>query len=173
MFIKNPNIKYQLITLGLICLAGCQSELTTDDKINTKIQITISKGQPAETIEQFVQQTDNKPKSANMAVFWLMRQSSIPTEIEKQWSYYRTSDISSTPSVEIAEIINRYKISVLRVLIPYGIDLNQDYFGDPLIFWGPDGGSRLITPELLTFLLENGYNPNLSEDNLSPLASCT
>jgi hypothetical protein len=164
------------IILGLIGLAGCQSEFTevhNDDNIEAEIAVAINQGQPAEKIEQLVLQADDPSKAASIAAWRLMQLWSIPTEIEKYWSYYKKSDTSSTPTVEIFEIINRYKISVLRVLIPHGINLNQHYYGSPFISWSGGGGSPPITPELLTFLLENGYDPNLNGKNPSALGSCT
>lgn len=163
------------IILGLICLAGCQSEFTEihkDDKIEAEIAVAINQGQPAEKIEQLILQADDQSKAAGIAAWRLMRLWSIPTEIEKYWSYYKKSDPSNTRSVEIFEVINRYKISVLRVLIPHGINLNQSYSGSPYISWGPGGGNPPVTPELLTFLLENGYDPNLNGENPSALDSC-
>ena len=163
------------IILGLICLAGCQSEFTEipkDHKIEAEIAVAIRYGQPAEKIEQLVLQADDPSMAASIAAWNVMRESSLPIEIEKYWSYYKKSDPSNARSVEIYEVINRYKISVLRVLIPQGINLNQSYLGSPYISWGPGGAHPPVTPELLTFLLENGYDPNLNGENPSALDSC-
>lgn len=158
------------ITLGLIVLTGCQRNYT-QRQIERKITYAILQGQSAEDIRQLVMQADDSSQAADIGVWEIMGLEQIPTEIEKYWCYYREADPSSTPSREIFEVINRYKISVLRVLIPYGIDLNRSRTGEPFILWG-EWGRPAITPELLTFLLKHGYNPNLDKDSPSPLGIC-
>lgn len=159
------------IFLLLILLAGCQS-VSVQDRIETEITLAINRGELAENIDRLVQQTEDPSRTAAVAVCEIMDIESLPDEIEKYWHYYRNTDISSTPSVEIFEIINRYKISVLRVLVPYGVDLNYDYRGDPLVRWEFTWGDPPMTPELLRFLLENGYEPNVGGEHQSPLGFC-
>lgn len=156
--------------LGLIAFSGCRST-HTQDQIENNIKHAIDQGQSAENIRQLVMQADEPARAAAVGVWEVMELEHIPTELQKSWSYYRESEPSSTPSVEIFEIINRYKISVLRVLVPYGINLNHHQTGRPLVFWG-GWGNPPITPELLHFLLEHGYDPDLGRAFPSALGSC-
>lgn len=164
---KHLNIFF---ILGLIALTGCQS-ISKQDQIEISVMSAIDQGQSAESIKQLVQQADDPSQAAAIGVWEIMQLRHIPTEIEKYWIYYREADLSSTPSVEIFEIINRYKISVLRVLIPHNIDLNRCFNDKPFITWA-GWGVPPITPELLTFLLENGYDPKVNDESLSPIGFC-
>ena len=158
------------IFLWLIGLTGCQTT-HTQGQIGSNIRSAIILGQPAEDIEQVVLLADDPSKAAAIGALEVMNLCSIPREIKKTWAYYREKDPSSTPSIEIFEIINRYKISVLRVLVPHGINLNYNYYGEPFVKWG---GASAITPELLTFLLEHGYDANVTvtKDYLNALDFC-
>ena len=158
------------IFLGLICLAGCQTTLT-QEQIEGNVRFAINQGQSAENIKQLLLEADDPSQAAAVGVWEVMDLEHIPTEMERSWSNYRESEPSSTPSVEIFEIINRYKVSVLRVLIPYGVNLNHHNAGRPLIIWG-GWGNPPITPELLNFLLEHGYDPNQNGTFPSALGSC-
>ncbi|MBT3289679.1 MAG: hypothetical protein HN380_20200 [Victivallales bacterium] len=167
-----------LIPLALFLASGCRSTRTYGD-IESDIAAAISGWQPAKEIRRLVEEADDRPKAAAFGVWWTMRLLHITEEIAEQWPYHHGREARSTPTIEITEVMNRYRISVLRVLMPYGIDLNRPYrnrpgLDQPLVNWQvqvwPD---RSVTPELLTFLLENGYDPDTSQGGATALGVCT
>ena len=161
-----------VFTLLATGLTGCRSaSLSKQNRIENDIRLAIQHGHSPERIEQLVQQAKDPSHAAAVAVWAVMHLISIPTEMERNWSQYCSSEPSVTPSVEIYEVINSYKVSVLRVLLPYGVDLDHDYTGMPLVFW-QGWGNPPVTPELLDFLLANGYDPNPDGPSSSPLGFC-
>ncbi len=159
-----------LMILASIALAGCNS-VSRQQRIEGKIKSAIHYGRHAEEIEQLVQQADDPSQAAYVAAYEVLHLQGPPTQLRRNWAYYRTTPPSSTPSFEIYEVVNRYKVSVLRILVPHRVSLNQLQEHRPLVFWS-DWGNPPMTPELLTFLLENGYNPNEDGDSPSALGNC-
>jgi hypothetical protein len=162
------------ISYVLIVLSGCQSNSNYRQRqIEGDIRSAISQGKHAEVINQLILQADDPSKAAVAGVWEIMYLEHIPDQIKLTWAYYQEKPPSSTRCSEIFEVINRYKISVLRVLIHHGVDVNRHYYGSPLVMWGcPGWGTPPMTPSLLAFLLENGYNPNLNGDFQSALDFC-
>lgn len=50
--------------------------------------------------------------------------------------------------------------------------MNHHYFDRPLIIWTMGEGIPPVTPELLAFLLENNYDPNVKDEQHSALGFC-
>jgi hypothetical protein len=161
-----------IVILGSIAFAGCQTS-HTQDQIEGNIRFAVIEGQSAENIKQLVLQADDPSHAAVVAVWQIMDLEHLPTQMQMNWSHYCQTEPSSTPSVKIYEIINRYKISVLRVLVPFGVDLNHHYrAAKPPIFWAGVWGHPPITPQLLEFLLEHGYDPDANGRSPSALGFC-
>jgi len=159
-----------VVALALIAVTGCNSA-TKQQRIESRITSAIDHGQPAEDIEQLVQQADDPSHAAYVAASQVLHIESLPTRIRTYWDYFRPTPPSSTPSVEIFEVINRYKVSVLRVLVPQRITLSRLEDKRPLVIWG-GWAHPPMTPELLTFLLENGYSTRRNADFGNPVALC-
>lgn len=159
------------VILASIALTGCHSS-NSQSRVESSIRSAINHGRPAEEIEQLVLQADDPSHAAAVAAYQILRSHSMPIEIRRNWAYYQDKDVLSTPSVEIYEVINRYKVSVLRVLVPHGVNLNQHPTGMPVVIWG-GWAEPPMTPELLAFLLDHGYDPNLNHGLPSPLGFCT
>lgn len=162
-------IPISLMLLMLMC--GCQKTLS-QSQIEGDLRAAISHGRPAEDIETILRQADNRVQAANHGISSVMN-CHLPPDIEKYWQYYQPKAISQTPSIEIAEIINRYKITVLDVFVRHGGNLNRKYeHGLPVI--RVDTFSE-ITPNLLRWLLEHGYDPNMtykSDSDRTALSHC-
>ncbi len=148
------------ISLMLLTLMwGCQKTLS-QGQIESDIFAAISQGRPAQHIETILRQADDPVQAANHGIWSVMYLRHLPQDIEKNWQYYQPKATSQTPSIEIAEIINRYKITVLDVLVRHGGNLNRkSENGLPVI--RVDAFSE-ITPNLLRWLLEHGYDANLT-----------
>ncbi len=150
-------IPISLMLLTLMC--GCQKTLS-QDQIESNLSTAISDGRPAQHIETILRQADDPEQAANHGIWSVMHRSHLPQDIVKNWQYYHPKEISQTPSIEIAEIINRYKITILDVLVRHGGNLNRKYeHGLPVIRFS---GFTEITPDLLRWLLEHGYDANLT-----------
>ncbi len=146
---------------ALSLTSGCQKSLTQTD-IESNLFTAISHGQPAEHIEALLLQADNPPKAANHGIKTVMQLSHVPSDIEKYWRFYQPNEIQKTPTIEIFEVINRYKITVLDVCVQHGGNLNQkNEDGLPFVRFS---GHTPITPEMLAWLLKHGYNPNLTDE---------
>lgn len=154
-----------LISLIILTLAsGCQKSLTQGE-VERNILTAISQGQPAEVIERIILQSENPSQTANYGIREVTNLSHLPQNIEKYWQFYQPKPIRETPTIEIFGILNRYKISVLKVLVLHGGNLNQKQDnGEPYIRFS---SNTLITPELLAWLLDHGYDANLTYETNS------
>lgn len=151
-----------LITLiALTLIAGCQMSLslTQRDVDGGDIHAAISQGLPAEHIDSLLSQTANPAQAANSGIMEIMNIGYLPQDIGKYWQYYQPKPMRQTPSIEILEVINRYKITILDVLVRHGGNLNRKRKdGSPCI-----RVSDNMTPELLAWLLDHGYDANMTD----------
>jgi len=159
-----------LILLLSLLSSGCQKALTQGQK---ECLVYAAPGsQDARYLETLLQQAPDPAKCANLGLQATATLTYLPPHIEKCWQYYRPQEMRHTPTIEIIEVINRYKITLLDVLVRYGADLNAKNASDQseMCFWWPFAP---ITPELMTWLLEHGYDPDLPcNDNQTALSYC-
>jgi hypothetical protein len=149
-----------LLILGsMVAFTGCKrTHMEMQSQIEGNIRRAIGQGQPAENIEKFVLQADDQSKAAAIGAWELMRRDYVPANIAAPMHYDQTPTSSNTPNIENLKVLEQYRISVLQVLIRYGINLNHHWTGQPFILWPVHD---VPSPGLLTFLLEHGYDPNL------------
>ena len=152
-----------LITLALI--GGCQKPLSQSD-IEGDLRAAISAGQPGEAIEAILTQAENPTQAANAGIDYTATfLSSPPQNILQHWRYYKPSPLGQTPTIEIMEVLNRYQMEVYEVLVRHGGDLNRKHEqGTPVIKFSVFSE---ITPDLLQWLLEHGYDANMAQNNLN------
>ena len=149
-----------LLILGsMVAFTGCKRTHTEmQSQIEGNIRRAISQGQPAENIEKLVLQADDQSKAAAIGAWELMRLDYVPGIMARPGRNNQVHTLSDTPNIKDLEVLDQYRISVLGVLIQYGINLNHHWTGEPFIHWPVHD---VPTPSLLTFLLEHGYDPNL------------
>jgi len=155
------------IVLGAIVLSGCQSTPAEQGQIEGYIRRAVIERQPAENIDTLVLRADDRSRAAAIGASEVMKLRNLPHEIEASRGDGQTHTPSNPPSLEALEVLDGYKISVLQILIQYGINLNHHYTGEPFFHWAR---LDMPTPNLLTFLLEHGYDPNLGDSILAVCA---
>jgi hypothetical protein len=146
-----------MVLMLVVLVCGCQ-KTSRQDQVESYIHFAVSEGRSAEEIEGVLRQAEDSSQAADWGIRWVMHLGHLPQDIQENWHYYHAKEMRETPSIEIFEVINRYKITVLDVLVRYGGDLNRkDESGQPVILFS---NFAPMTPELLSWLLKNGYDAN-------------
>ena len=160
-----------LMLLTLMC--GCQ-KTPSQGQIKSNLNTAISEGRSAQYIETILQQDENPAQVADYGIVKIMSLTHLPQDIAKYWKYYQAKVLRETPSIEIHEIINRYKITVLDAMVRHGGNLNgKGKRGFPFIHFS--FSPTEITPNLLRWLLEHSYDPNTTrggDSNRTALSYC-
>ncbi len=147
-----------LVVLLSLLSSGCHKAVT---QIDIEWRICAVPGRyDAEYLESLLQQAPDPAKAANLGIEAVMYERDLPPDIEKCRQYYQPREMHETPKSEYLEVLNRYRISMLDVLVRYGGNLNTGHQRLSCHWLAP------MTPELLAWLLERGYDPDLPcQDN--------
>lgn len=159
---STPTRTNHLQPIALLLLAvltgGCHKGVT---QVDIEWRICAVPGRyDAEYLESLLRQAPDPAKAANLGIEAVMDEGDLPPYIEKCWQYYQPRAMHETPRSERLEVLNRYRITLLDVLVRYGGSLNAGH-RSLSCGWRPP-----MTPELLAWLLERGYDPDLPcQDN--------
>jgi len=159
---STPTKTNHLLPIALLLLAvlssGCHKAVT---QVDIEWRICAVPGRyDAEYLESLLRQALDPAKAANLGIEAVMGERDLPPYIEKCWQYYQPREMHETPRSEYLEVLTRYRISLLDVLVRYGGNLNTGHRSLSCRWLAP------MTPELLAWLLERGYDPDLPcQDN--------